>query len=146
MIVVLNAPTLVLLGWNSFKNVFFYCIPKEKYADTRPFYWLLVYSGTYHLMFGPCSLSLCQVIILLICEKTNEVIFIYPPVRSDVGLTAKHCSIRGCGTTEEAVNAGLDQLKRLKQGLSNGTGREIFCLKALNQFRKQSNKQTFPIN
>lgn len=48
-----------------------------------PFYWVLIYNGTYRLMFWLCSLFLCQALclnMLLICEKCNQVIFIYTPV------------------------------------------------------------------
>lgn len=59
---------------------------------------------------------------------------------------AKYYSIPGCDT-EKAVNAGLDQLKRQKQGLSNGTDRDVSCLNDndLNEFRKRSSKQTFSL-
>ena len=58
---------------------------------------------------------------------------------------AKHYSIHVCDTTVKAVNAGLDQLKRQKQGLSNGTDRDVCCLNDLNRFRKRSSKQTFSL-
>lgn len=59
----------------------------------------------------------------------------------------KHYSIHGCDTIEKAMHAGLDQLKRQKQGLSYGTDRDGSCLDDhdLSQFRKRSSKQAFPL-
>lgn len=74
--------------------------------------------------------------MLFICEKCNQVTHIHLSVLG--GLMAKQYSIHDCDTTEKAVNAGLDQLKRQKQGSPNGTNRDVSCLKDndLNPFRK----------
>lgn len=98
-----------------------------------PFYWLL--------MFQLLSLLFCVRPIVklyfLSSKSVDQVIFLYTPVRDRVVLWL-NIALSMVVTPEQAVSTGLEQLKKQKPGLSDGTDWDGSCLidNALNQFPK----------